>query len=271
MNRKFTSSKIKIPRVTIIPIIIIIVGIIGLILVVNNIIPISDSKTYQFDRFYMVQNITESSITEGSEENDVVFQAIVGGEMIYSTRLVGKIDFETTSRSVNNPIEVRVTLKQSDKPTILFLVEWERLPEKLHYVFPGALKHSNLMVESGKEVEIELIKNDKDSHYFGSEKIIYKDSGEYDFYLKEAKENEEYIETTLNDDGTIKIGIYYPLDGSLKLGARFLEINLDETKKLVIEPYGQTIGLESYKLAGYFGFAGMIITGVLALRKIKFS
>jgi len=248
---------------------VIIVGFIGLALIHFNIISTDDSKIEPFQRVYVIKNITDFGIREnilpdGNKTQTTFMSSDIGGIV----KMSGGIQFNTQSKSARNPIDVKVMLLpdlNTDLP-----VDWKDMPEKIHFVFEGAKKLSEKgSVKLDDFVEIELEKKYGDNPgYYGSEVLYYEDAGSYDFYLKEAKEQEKNVKVTEKENGRVDIQFNFPIyEESYKKGIKFFEVNKHENKKLIIEPYGQTITLNSYKLGGYLGFASLLIAGMFTLRK----
>lgn len=268
---KTKQTRKKSKKNSIFSVVLMIVGVVGILSVYSDVIRLDDSKMEPLLQTYLIKQITDMGVKQTIlPDGNITDTYFMTSNMDSFSRLEGAILFDTTSKSAKNPINI--TIKLIPDPDISLLTDWKDMPENIHFTFPNAKKWSEKDIVIFKDfVDVKLEKfNEPYPYYFGNEIVYYEDAGQYDFYLKEAKEQEHNVTITEKEDGNLQIKLHLDVNNdSSQLGTRIYAIDKYENQKLTIESYSQTITLNNYKNTGYFGFTSVLISGCLALIKYR--
>lgn len=249
-----------------------------IVLVWNNIIPLSDDYEEEFERIYQITTYDDAGLEtiqnpDGSTSEHFVIMSIVNKTNNFLA-LKGLIKLETPSGSEKYPITAKINLDVLLNERGPLSANFEDLPSNLHFEFLGA-KNLGSEENSGNNFATIIVEKKKifdKPYYFGEGEIVYEESGEYDFHMKEANEQEKNLEIEQNSDGTYSITFFYPItDDSVGKGFKVFELFKENNKKIKIDPYSQTIDLETYKATWYTGLIGVIATFGYKLSKNIFE
>jgi len=243
-----SKNRLKIPSLTWIPISVLIIGIFGIVLTYGNVIFPTDSQITPIHTAYLMSDIIK---TEDNGKH--VLLAVP-----FFFKMNGTIYFDTTSRSVQNPIHIQMNftpygLERPSSPQIFA----EILPSSLHYIFSNATNYPKDPndVTVPKQAKIELLKKSNPLHYEGNGTIVYENEGLQHYHLAER-------DTMLRgtwDNATIPFE-YDLKNNKSKIFIAELENSGDPS--ITIGPLTQTSSLASNKATLVVSFLGMIVSAL---------
>lgn len=182
--------------------------------------------------------ITEELKREGTKK-DFSLQTVT-----YGLELKGVLEIKSTSRSAQNPLDIKADIKPISFFNIVDINEvWYKMPETLHFVFPNALTYPIEKNEFGQPefAVLELKRNDESLKYMGDTSIIYQDEGEYKFFLLESVETFQQAQ-----NGKVMFEHEFS-DVDAPLRTMIAEV-VGGIGSLKIGPFTQTIAVENLKI-----------------------